>query len=322
METIYLDLNVFNYMRTPRNDKNHDNDILFEALVSKLKKKYCFPYSQAHIFDLLRSTNEVYTNDDLNYINKISNKTIIGEHKENNELVLNEIDSHYVYDLSKKNSNGVIPPTYSIFNPNPSFKVDMDKLDNENVLYEYLRENNGMYSPITIANYLKSIYDETLEGKTIYNKVKKNIKNIINSVQESNLNSEQIQYYNLMKPILEFVLETNIEDMEKNFLEAVRSFFKATKKDFDSFPLNEKFLFCYCFLDLNPKLADQIKKNGKNVLVNIIRDGTHVFYASKSKYFVTEDRHSIQKIRFLYKVLNISTEVFTMQDFLMKFDFC
>ena len=47
---IYLDWNVFKYMKEPRTGKE-DADKQFKNLVFKLKKKYKFPFSYAHIQD-------------------------------------------------------------------------------------------------------------------------------------------------------------------------------------------------------------------------------------------------------------------------------
>jgi len=67
---IYLDWNVIKYIKTS------DKDNKFESSLEWLEARYKFPFSFAHLCDLQRS-EESYVNDDLVFLNKISNGYMI-----------------------------------------------------------------------------------------------------------------------------------------------------------------------------------------------------------------------------------------------------
>ena len=59
---IYLDWNVFKYMKNPRMDKNEVDKEFYQA-VCMLKKRYRFPTSLAHIKDRLRNYSVEHRKD-------------------------------------------------------------------------------------------------------------------------------------------------------------------------------------------------------------------------------------------------------------------
>jgi len=71
----------------------------------------------------------------------------------------------------------------------------------------------------------------------------------------------------------------------------------------------------YTLLDMHPLFYDKLKKR-KNTLNNIIHDGTHVYYASEAKCFVSEDAHTRKKAKFIYNALGIDTKVLSEKEFL------
>ena len=72
----------------------------------------------------------------------------------------------------------------------------------------------------------------------------------------------------------------------------------------------------YVLLDMHPLFKKEKLKKKKNTLDNIIRDGNHCYYASKAKYFVSEDEGVRKKVSFLYEVYGIKTNVKSEQEFM------
>ncbi len=69
---------------------------------------------------------------------------------------------------------------------------------------------------------------------------------------------------------------------------------------------------------MHPMFHDKLKKN-KNTLSNIVRDSSHVDYASEANYFVSEDVQTRKKTKFLYDVYGIKTKIVSEEEFISNF---
>lgn len=72
-------------------------------------------------------------------------------------------------------------------------------------------------------------------------------------------------------------------------------------------------------LDFHPLFSEKLKAN-KNTLDNIIRDSNHVYYASEAEYFISEDKNTRVKTKFIYEVFDIATKVVSEKEFLEIID--
>lgn len=70
----------------------------------------------------------------------------------------------------------------------------------------------------------------------------------------------------------------------------------------------------YEMLDFHPLFKEKLKKS-KNTLSNIVRDSKIVYYATGSKYFVTEDTNCAEKSDFVLKALGYKIDVISMEKF-------
>lgn len=312
---IYLDLNVISYMQFPR-DKYEDK--LFYNIILDLKKKYCFPYSQAHIFDLLKGSNEEYTKRDLSFMGKISDNKIIGAHRETNELILNELPPEECYKISKKMADNK-PDTPSIYLFPFNFQVDMNQIKSDNFYYDYLSYNNGNMESESLMEYLSDKYEEFMNRPQMYKKFRENVLTILDNIDTSKLNSKENELFINLRPMLECWLDMDENSLEKSFISAIRQFMKASNKDFDKLSKKEQIEFSYHLLAIHPRFRDKIKNNAKNAVNNMVYDSSHLYYASRAKYFVTEDSTFVKKGNFVYNMLGINTRVVLMSELMQKF---
>ena len=79
-------------------------------------------------------------------------------------------------------------------------------------------------------------------------------------------------------------------------------------------PIEMQLIQRYALLDMHPFFREKLKNN-KNTLDNIVRDGTHCFYASKARYFISEDEGTREKTKLIYKAYGIRTKVVSGPEF-------
>ncbi|MFB7158602.1 hypothetical protein [Lysinibacillus sp. NPDC056232] len=314
---IYLDLNVFTYLQSPR-EKYKVADKLFYDLVQKLKGKYCFPYSQVHIFDLLKGSNEEYTKKDLLFIGKISDDKIIGPDMENNELILDDFPPEECYKISKEMERN--EPDFPPINVLPfNFQVDMSQIKSDDFYYEYLSCNNGIMDSKSLERYMEDKYKDFMDKPQMYKKIREDILDILDRIDISQLNSTEKQLIENVRPMIACWFDVDEESLENNFVSAVKQYMKVSNIEFDLLSKQEQIQYSYHLLAIHPNFKDKIKNSAKNVVSNMVRDSSHLFYASKAKYFVTEDGTLVKKGNFIYKVLGIKTRVVLMSEFMQKF---
>lgn len=83
-------------------------------------------------------------------------------------------------------------------------------------------------------------------------------------------------------------------------------------------PFGELITTAYVMLDFHPLFKEKLKKR-KNSLSNIARDSKMIYYASFSKYFVTEDKSCLKKANFIFQAFQCRAEAINMEQFIQKF---
>ncbi len=311
---IYLDWNVIKYMKEPRLNKG-ELDKEFKDTVFKLKKKYKFPYSFAHIKDRANRYSEEYydqVKEDFEFAETV-NDTICVEIDRDRPILVKETMqtcfNEYLSKLSEEISSidGSFPFT---------FNVNMDKIDETHPMYEFLRERNGEISSKGMEEFLQGLYSAIFQDNRKYKKLRDYVNNFDfeHAIDQEYSFGELIYFDKLLYHMFPFL--DSFKDDESTLLK------KWSRIANHWFSLNNTELRMdllliqgYSLLDMHPLFKEKLKK-GKNTLDNIIRDGNHCFYASRAKYFISEDENTRIKTAFLYRAYGIKTKVVSEQEFL------
>ncbi|MFQ9544963.1 MAG: hypothetical protein ACLR02_08105 [Clostridium sp.] len=306
-EYIYLDWNIFQYIKNPRND----SDILFKNILKVIKKKYYFPYSEGHLQDLAKSfkpENKEYIKEDLSLIKKVTDEHILGIDRE--KIVITKYSSEKLFEeiLNEKKS---VLDVKKIKDLNMINIVNVKSFDEKNPLYDFVCKKKGIYTNEELYLEGWSIFLNMLDNFKSY----KDFRNYIMNEFEfsNNFNDEYIQN---MKPFFDALKCTDEEKLKDNWENVIKSWLKNTNND-DNINLGLMITISYILLDYHPNFKEKLKKNNK--LDNIRRDSKHIYFASNAKYMVSEDENIIKKAKFIYKVFNINTKVISMNEFITKF---
>lgn len=82
--------------------------------------------------------------------------------------------------------------------------------------------------------------------------------------------------------------------------------------------LTSTLMYAYLYLELHPQFKDKITK--KNTYSNIYTDQEHFINSIYAKYFITEDKHMLKKVQFLYDAYNIDTKIYNINDFVSAYN--
>lgn len=312
-----MDWNVIKYMKEPRLNKG-GLDEEFKNTVFKLKKKYKFPYSFAHIKDRAnRYSKEHYdkVREDFEFAETVNDTICVGINKDLPILVKEPMQTCFNEYLSESPKELSFADGSFPF----SFNVNMDKIDKTHPMYEFLREQSGEISGKSLDEFLQELYGVIFQDNSKY----KNLRDYINNFDfEYGMDQEysfgEIIYLDRLLYHLFPFLDSFKDDestLLKKWTDIADHWFS-----FNNTELRRDLLLIqgYSLLDMHPLFKEKLKK-GKNTLDNIIRDGNHCFYASEAQYFVSEDENTRVKTAFLYKAYGIRTKVVSEQEFLNCF---
>ena len=316
---IYLDWNVYKYIKTPRLEEKDKagHDIAMKALVEKLSEKYCFPYSEGHIKDAANKYNRQMVISDFESAEKVNHQECIGFRYLGTQLVFDTQKKPMIEFFDEYIKNETIPSTAVKNHENiTAFSVDMSKISIDHPLYDFLQSNNGIMDSKKLDSYLDSMFDELFTGTALYKKLrayveKLNTQDMLNQTMSFDARLMLDRYLYFMIPFLD-ASSDNEEELMKKWPDIVYRYLKMSKPNP---PIDMQLIQGYTLLDMHPLFRETLK-NKKNTLDNIVRDGTHCFYASKAQYFVSEDVMTRKKINFIYKAYGIKTKVVSEAEFL------
>lgn len=309
---IYLDWNVMKYVKKPRVDYK-DLDLEFKEIVSKIGTKYYFPYSEGHMRDLFfkyDEKNRNFISSDLNFLSSLSNDIAINPEFKDDFLVNKDPNVFFeeiLIDELKAKPNIEIPIEVE--------NIDVAKLEEEHPFYELLVGRQNLDSIDSYEQFIKLYNNHDLYKKyRIYiPEIKKAIQN---NIRIEELDSIPIIVFCI--PFLELCEKKyDEEQLLKKYEEVVRSWLLYKYKNPEKVPFGDVISTGYSLLDFHPLFNEKVNK--KNTLSNITRDSKHAFFAHKAEYFVSEDKSTIKKMKFLYKALNVKTKVVKMSEFVNKF---
>lgn len=317
MSYIYLDWNVVKYMKEHRSDNKSNTDEYFTALIFDLEKKgkYSFPYSVAHIKDRVNKYNPNYCNlvlSDLKFFSLLNKSMCLGTIDSLNKLVCVKKDMGIFFDeyITKPKR---APNINDSLNESINVKVDLKQLDKQCPLYNIAERNSGIITPHVMTKYLIELYQTIFVSSEPY-------KNFRDYIQRMNIcnNNQQIKETKNGKKLFEHLSpffatkDYGEEQLKKCWKKVCKKWFSLNSE----LPTKEQLLIQgYVLLDFHPLFSEKLKAN-KNTLDNIIRDSSHVYYASEAEYFISEDKNTRKKTKFIYEVFDIATKVVSEQEFL------
>ena len=334
MLRIYLDKNVLSYIRNPNpNSPDYEFHKLSKELIEANKEKFLFFYSHAHILDLLEDKQEQFLQDDLNYLEEITN---------NNYLI------HY---FQQSNTDFIICSPKEAYNEAKEDRFFYNDVNNFDALLSNLPEE---YSHL--KNQFNSLLDMPLldmpipDSDQIDDRDREFIKKLIPT--GGSLRDFMAHFKDLL---LDF------SDRNSNAYKQFRNYTRDTRKtlakyniDYTTLDFNEDLFNSklgnsfrdYLNKKINPDGTKEIQeydyhtnaynileilgiqhedieiKKGKKVLFNnTINDASHSYYAAHCNIFITNDKELYSKSKILYRFLGIDTQVFTLDEFIPKIPF-
>lgn len=320
MSYVYLDWNVVKYMKSHRRDCNLTTDEYFTSLIFGMAKKgvYSFPYSEAHIKDRSNQYNPAYRTEvikDFNFFGYINQNMCLGIVGDSSNLSM-----HFkkMIDFFDENINSPVQvPSRESFLKN-AFQIyaDMDKICEDNPLYELLKNSNGHITEDDMATFLEEQFSCIFRDANSYKKMRNYLPYVNLESDDAHISYMTSQYaHELFVHLGPFIKSVNDDEISLSlkWKEICESWFSLNHP----LPISKSQLLVqgYTLLDMHPLFYDKLKK-GKNTLNNILNDGTHVYYASEAKYFVSEDSHTRKKAKFIYTAFGIDTKVLSEKEFL------
>lgn len=298
---IYIDWNIFQ-------DIKHNRQVigLKECLDQAKKRGYIIPYSSAHLEDISRSDNSKYIAEDLKWIEAITG---------NYCLAYNEKDEKDFWLMNKKPEK-IKQETKSqyhlkkilVFEP---YCVNMNCLQESNILFPYLKRNNNIMSSELLVEIIYDLYYTIFDDPNIEKKFR-------NSIHELRKLNEPAFPYMKDFPIWKYLF-SNQEILKEHFIEIMESFLYLSNKKLDTLPFGETITTAYDILNFFPVFAEKI--NNKNNIHNTSSDSAHTYWATSSKYFITNDKHLLKKACFIYNVFGIKTKIYMKDDFIKNVSF-
>ena len=300
MLKIYLDWNIITHLK---DDKNRE---LFTFLLTN-KEKFIFPYSKAHIKDLLvsKSGNNKYYEQDLQLLTDICEHHLL-EHEQN-------INNPYPYKCYPKDylaQNATeLELLSSGFSKDSFYKYLMNNKLNPDYFMSILKKEKIEPFVIPLINKtirnLADLFSVIFEyGPSLFNN-KKTPKQIQNYIQ---VTTDDSQYRKIQGSN-----STNI------FKELDAAVFPQTNKTFVELienPIAERSksnleLFTSLYLTLN--LSGFFSDKNRN-LQNIYTDSEHAYYASSCDFFVSNDSRLREKTDAIYHQYNIQAKIISSDE--------
>jgi len=315
-DNIYLDWNI---VKEIIDRKNLD----LETLVLKLRDRFQFYYSDAHLDDRSSRFKTEYIENivsDLRVFNSICKGLRICNNGVTQEFMLakrNIIEDFYI-KLEEKNKTKL--PRINM--PNLEIDVDLNQIDESHPLYgtpflEKIKENGGVWSNKITEKYMEENKEKFFSGHSEY----KIFRNIISKFENSNYleNCPKEDRENLKFFVDSLKVEE--EELVDRFIPSLVNFYKVSmKQDYNEYSLDQKLIYSYMLLDFFKPFKDKITK--KNTMDNVRRDANHLFWAQKANYLITKDAKTAKKMKFIYGVFGIEVQVLNIDGFIEKFNDC
>lgn len=300
MLKIYLDWNIITHL------KDEQNSDLFTFLMAN-KEYFIFPYSKAHIKDLLvsKDANNNYYEQDFQLLTEICEHHLL-EHEHN-------INNPYPYKCYPKDYLEIKNSELELFSSGFSKCTFYKFLDENGLNPDYFmsilkkEKIEPFVIPLinkTIGN-LADLFSLMFEyGPTLFND-KKTPKQIQSYIQTTTNDSQYRKIQGSNSTNIFKVLDAALfPQTNKNFVELIENpIAERSKSNLE--------LFTSLYLTLN--LSGFFSDKNRN-LQNIYTDSEHAYYASSCDSFVSNDSRLREKTDAIYRQYNIQTKIISSDE--------
>ncbi|MDX6917459.1 hypothetical protein R9X49_20325 [Pectobacterium carotovorum] len=310
-EYIYIDTNIISEFKKFTTEK--------WDLFGKAKKKYYFPFSHAHLFDL-QNSQEQYLIEDLELLERISDRYAINEIGEDGKFVIKNLNSKlypfYKSVIATYEKDGeAAKKKRMFFLPNyDKHRVEISKMHTGSFLTDMVKENNGILDG-NFPNFIMSYLIENMDSPNVYKSIRKQVQELIAHAKNYNT------FRNLPKEFIDFleIFSGTVKDDERfDKLVNYRTWaLKLMGGDFTKLSQPEKIIDIYMSLDLVKGFSENISK--KNRWVNMYRDAQHCGNASQSKFYITKEQNNRNKYNFIMKGFKLKCKEIILEDLLHRF---
>lgn len=322
-EYIYLDWNVVKYAKQPRVGKT-DDDLL--PIINRLSKRYHIPYSEAHLRDLASGhseENKHYSEQDLNFLAKLTElKAIVFVRDENTGaeslgIQSRNIEADFLAILQTIGSEEGAAVNFAM-DSKERVSIELSLLDKDDIFLAALKDNEGKFDASVMRRILATLWENDNDPET-YKRFRRQAQKIVENIEArpTALIKDFPELYAEILPFFKYLSLEKLDGLQKSFLPALSAFTKFSGRNFDELTLGAKLELAYRLLDYQPLFAEKVSK--KNRPSNQLRDMKHLYSASEGKFFVTEDRSSLEKSRFITQALGMKVKVLDVSEFIARF---
>jgi hypothetical protein len=321
MIRIYLDWKIITNLLNP--DRITISDMQKDFILLKRIFEYpgndlIFPYSDAHLQDLMKSYEKGERDrveESLIYLSSLTRNTCLTQYWNEETAKWHTRDPQEFFNSiieddreSFKSWDDLIEPLkeYGMEKIFDTFKqlpheMDFKEIEKYNPffasLFQRARIENTMYAAI---QDIFDLFSKINSNPVVYKELRKMFRNgLMIDPNISNFDNaiEQLDKY-LPKTMLNKSF-TELYDLNNKS--------QSKNKNFD------KIIGVYMQLDFVGYNPDKI--TSKNQYNNIFNDASHCFYASHCDYYLTNDTRNYKKSKAVYESENIATQVFNTTDF-------
>jgi len=318
---IYCDSNVF---RKAKKESKQFNEAVYN-IMQALKPNFLFLFSEAHMSDLSKS-QKTYRDDDLIMMEEyVNNNYICRDHIEKSVkfYLATPIEAYDGYDYQA--SESFLENPFEAFNDmfdfeggeqlGAMFKQLFDiqifpdvNIDTSALSPEYRELANQFQGVKTISDALKKMkgIGAFLDSDIAFKKHRAMLSTYVNR-DDYSYDQWSFDFDERMKNTV----------FGKSFTELV----EQTIADMDKYDEYTNFINTYVqleFFGVTEERSGKKQKLKKNSHLDLHKDASHAFFASKADFFVTDDIGVQTKAFILYKLFNITTQVLSIKDFIAR----
>lgn len=320
MKKIYLDTNIFSYLKDGRTEECLKLKRLLKELEGKI---YCF-YSIAHLHDLQKDKSG-RIDEDLDFIGSVAHDNfLVREWKKPNveyhlyypkkalEIYKDDSDISELLDFK----NLTLPEEldegqrqFITFLQDQRLELGiLDRSgyskDIDEFLKLYFGEIKNVYTVGELLNQFASFYKSLIENDETFKGLRRSILEQLPLRQKWNIRMEDIDF------------DQKLENtpIAKSFMKFVKDSLYNKEDD----PNYSYDLFTNAYYSLNVLGIDN-EKNKRVKFSNILYDSFHSYYAAHCHYLVSNDHGLLTKSKVLYKFYGIDTKPVNISEFLEEF---
>ncbi|MFJ5503356.1 hypothetical protein ACIPUO_03960 [Pectobacterium carotovorum] len=307
---IYFDTNTINDFK----EFSEDDWLAFQ----NANKLYKFPYSAAHILDLMNSSPE-YLNEDFLIINELSKNNFLDMSKDGSitirrlDIPISSVFDKIVKDYNESGEKALKDRKYFL----PGFdryKIDVDMMHKKSFLYQMAEKTKGIFDG-NFSNFILNHALDNIDSHSTYNQMRK-------QAQDAIAHTKEYKTYNSIPEEGKIFLQMFAsESFDSDLFETLNSYmslsYKIQGKDWTALSTPHKIIDVYTLLDIVKGFSEKIGKN--NRWTNMLHDAEHCANASMAKYFISNEKNNYAKVNFIRENFNLSFKVITAADFINKF---